>query len=318
MARATGANAKLYMAKEPSYGTFPSTGHRQMPFFSFSLGSSQALTDANILGVSVSSRDAGEPFLDGVEVTGDAEVPIDQEGIGHWLRLLFGPPVTSGAGPDYVHTFTSGTPVPPSNGIEIAYQDIARFVQLAGVMASEMEIEFSVQGPARARVSLLGQGETSAGTSGAGTITQLGSFLVFNQFQGSVKRAGSSVGAITAATLTYSNGLEAVRTIRSDGKIEGVDPGLATAGGSLTVRYEDDVLMNLAVNSTNIDLEFAYTLSATRKLVFTMPKVRLPKPKREISGPGGIEQSYDIKASGGGAAMLTVALHNGVAGAAYA
>ena len=63
-------------------------------------------------------------------------------------------------------------------------------------------------------------------TSQGGTPTTL-SFNRISQFQGSIKKTGSPVGNLTGGSLTYSNNLEKIETIRNDGLIEGADPTVA-------------------------------------------------------------------------------------------
>jgi hypothetical protein len=62
----------------------------------------------------VPNRDVAPPFRDVVSVQGQAVVPVDLEFIGQWLRLLLGPPTTTGTGPDYVHAFVSDEAALPS------------------------------------------------------------------------------------------------------------------------------------------------------------------------------------------------------------
>ena len=57
----------------------------------------------------------------------------------------------------------------------------------------------------------------------------------------------------------------------------------------------DNDLMNKARAGIPVDLEFGYELSETQKITIICHEVYLPKPKRSISGPGGIECSYDFQ-----------------------
>jgi hypothetical protein len=89
MPRAIGANCRLLVRPETTYGTQATGNYRQVPFLSCDLGAEQPLLDADVIGVG-SSRDPAAPFLDTVTVQGQAVVPIDLVNIGHWLRLLLG------------------------------------------------------------------------------------------------------------------------------------------------------------------------------------------------------------------------------------
>ena len=53
--------------------------------------------------------------------------------------------------------------------------------------------------------------------------------------------------------------------------------------------------LNKARAGVPVDLELGYQLSDTQRLVITCHEVYLPKPKRSISGPGGIECTYDFQ-----------------------
>ena len=111
-----------------------------------------------------------------------------------------------------------------------------------------------------------------------------------------------------------SHFLEKIETIRDDGKIDGVDPGVASLSGNIAVRYADNTLMDKARSGTPIDLELSYIIDADRKLVITCHEVYLPKPKRSLSGPGGIEASYDFQGAKDSTLgkMLTITLTNDV------
>ena len=137
-------------------------------------------------------------------------------------------------------------------------------------------------------------------------------FITSSQFQGSIKRAGSPVGNLTGGSVTYSNNLEKIETIRDDGLIEGADPTIAALTGRIDVRFADTTLVDLAAGGTPVDLEFAYTLSAQAKLVLTAHEVYLPKPKLAVEGPGGVQASFDFRGARneGAGRMLTVTLTN--------
>uniref|UniRef100_UPI000562D9AA phage tail tube protein n=1 Tax=Rubritepida flocculans TaxID=182403 RepID=UPI000562D9AA len=244
MPRAIGANCRLLMIPEATYGTAPAGDWRRLPFLSCDLGAEQPLLDADVIGVG-SSRDPAAPFLDTVTVQGQAVVPVDLVNIGHWLRLLLGPPTTTGTSPDFVHSFGSGAAALPSNSIEIGYPDVPNYDLCTGVRADTLEIDFSPTGPATATFGLMGQGSTRGGTSAGGTPTSA-AYTAFHKAQGAISRNGSALAQVTGARLTYANGMEMVRTIRADRKVEGVDPGIARATGQITARFADTTLLTQA------------------------------------------------------------------------
>jgi hypothetical protein len=137
----------------------------------------------------------------------------------------------------------------------------------------------------------------------------------FNQFQGSIKKNGQALGNVVAAQLTYSNNLARIETIRSDGKIEGADPTVASLTGNLEVRFADTDLIDAATSNAPLELTFSYDIDATKSLTFIAHEVYLPKPKLSISGPGGIQATFNWQAAKNTAAgrMFTVILYNDVA-----
>jgi hypothetical protein len=317
MPRSIGANNRVYGKKESAYGTAPGGNFIQLPFYSFSLDTEQGRTAPTVIGVGT-TRDPAAPNLDVVNVTGDAVVPVDLINIGHWLSILFGAPVTTGAGPDYTHTFKSGAATMPSWALEQAFPDVPQFFMQTGVRANTLQMNFSPSGEARATIGLVGQGTTLAGTTAAGTPTQA-TFTAFNQFQASIKRDGSPIGNVTEGSLNFSNNVEQVRTIRGDGKIEGADPGITNGAGSIRVRFADTTLLTAATGNTPVALELGYTISASRSLLITLHEVYLPRAKIATETTGGVSADFPFQASVNLVAgcMLTAVLKNQSAGATY-
>lgn len=309
MARAYGANAQALAKFEAAYGTPPGGDWIKLPFVSCNLGSEQGLIASDVLG---QGRDPAAPIRDVIKAEGEVVVPVDLRSFGYWLKLLLGEPVTAGAGP-YTHSFTSGIASLPSLALEIGMPEVPAFFVEAGVRADSLQVEFRRSGSANATVGCIAQGETRFAASQGGNPTAL-AFERFSQFQGSVKKDGAALGNVTGARLSYSNNLERIETIRSDGKIEGADPTVAALTGSVEARFADTGLIDAATAGTPVELEFAWTIDADRKLVFTAHEVHLPKPKLAISGPGGIQASFDWQGAKdeGAGRMLTVTLVNDV------
>jgi hypothetical protein len=135
-----------------------------------------------------------------------------------------------------------------------------RHAQGAGVLRarrSQAQLDRAGIHPVRtaaATINAIAQGETRFGTTQGGTPTSL-TFSRISQFQGSIKRAGSPVGNLTGSSVTYSNNLEKIETIRDDGLIESADPTIASLTGRIDVRFAETTLINLAAGGTPVDLE---------------------------------------------------------------
>jgi hypothetical protein len=147
-----------------------------------------------------------------------------------------------------------------------------------------------------ATARLVAQGENVAAATAAGTPTSL-ALQRFGHFNGSITRNGVALGNVISAEVTYSNGLDRIETIRSDGKIEGADPGMAALTGRVEVRFADTALITQAIDGTSCELVFGWSLGANASFTFTAHAVYLPRPRIEISGPQGIQASFDWQAA---------------------
>jgi hypothetical protein len=233
MARAYGWNAQLLLAFESTYGTPPVSGFKKMPFVSRDISAQQGLIASNVIGL---GRDPTQPYQDAINVDGDIVVPVDLRNIGQWLKALLGAPTTTGSTAPYSHAFKSGATSLPSLSLETGLPQIPAFFMVAGVRVNSMAFNFTRSGEAIATINCIGQGETRNASTQGGTPTQA-NYTRFSQFQGAIKQGGSALANVTSASVTYSNNLEKIETIRADGKLDGVDPGIAALTGSVAVRY---------------------------------------------------------------------------------
>ena len=309
MAREYGYNAQLLFAYEATYGTAPASGaYYKLPFASADLGAEQSLIEDDVLGL---GRDPQAPTYDLKRVSGQIVVPLEDQNIGFWLKLLLGAPTTTGVGP-YTHTFVSGKALAnmESAAIELGYPGIPRYYLCDGVRADSMQIQVQRSGKVVATFQLIGQDETDSATAVDASPNEI-TYNRFDAFEGNIQRAGSDLANVTMGEFTYRNNMESIETIRSDSLVEAVDPGLGALNGSITVRYADQVLYGDAEGQSGIDLEVDY-ISGANSCKFNCQNVFLPLPKRTINGPGGVEASYDFQGAkdAGEGEMLEVILVN--------
>lgn len=310
MARAQGARAQLLMAKESVYGTPPASGYRRMPFATTTLGQEQPLIENELLGY---GRDPLPPSRDAITADGNVVVPVDAQGIGHWLTGLLGAPVTTGAGP-YTHTFQSGGYTLPSYAIEKGTPEVPRFEMFAGCNVDFIEFQAERRGSLQATVGVVAQGMTPATTTGGGTPSDL-TLTRFGHFNGAVKRDGVAIGSIVSMSMRYTNNLDRIEVIRADGKIDGADPSIAALTGQIVVRFADTVLHDQAADGDPCELELSWVIDAETSLTLTAHAVYLPQVRNGIDGPGGIQNTFDYQAARAAspARMLTAVLVNDVA-----
>ena len=293
MARAQGARAQMAFAFEMTYGTPPASGYTKMPFASTSLGAEQPLQTSELLGY---GRDPQAPIKDAVTADGDVVIPIDAEAFGFWLKAAFGSPTTTGADAPYTHEFRSGNWVLPSFSVETGMPEVPRYAMYSGCMVDSLNWQMARSGLLTATASIVAQGEEIATSAAAGTPDTI-ALKRFGQFNGSITRNGANIGNVVSADLTYTNNLDRIETIRADGKIDGADPSIAALAGNVVVRFADQTLVQQAINGEACELAFSYTLPTGENLTVTAHAVYLPRPRIEISGPQGVQATFDWQAA---------------------
>ncbi|HBZ44468.1 MAG TPA: hypothetical protein DEO85_10520 [Maritimibacter sp.] len=292
MARAQGARALMELAFETTYGTPPASGFTRMPFASTSLGAEQPLLNSELLGY---GRDPLAPIKDAVTADGDVVVPLDAEAFGFWLKAAFGAPTITGTGP-WTHEFQSGSWTLPSMSIETGMPEVPRFAMYSGCVLDQLSWQVQRSGVLTTTARLVAQGETIATTTSAGTPTDL-ALKRFGHFNGAISRNGTALGNVVSAEITYANNLDRIETIRSDGRIDGADPSIVALTGRIEVRFADSTLVTQAINGDPCELEFAYVLPSGESFTFTLHAVYLPRPRIEISGPQGVQATFDWQAA---------------------
>ena len=196
------------------------------------------------------------------------------------------------------HVWDSGGDEIPSHTIEIGHPKLVApvFFRHLGTVAESLAFEMGEEGPANARLQLVAQGEE---TAGATTDTTPDSFALkrFSQGRGFIRRGTAPLAGVTGGSLTFSNNLERVRVIREDGRIQAADPTFASAQGQLIVRFDGQTLVGEASDGEPVALEYGFAMVEGWELKLELFRVFLPKPKYSVSGPGGVEASFDWRAA---------------------
>lgn len=81
------------------------------------------------------------------------------------------------------------------------------------------------------------------------------------------------------------------------------------------MRFADSTLVSQAINGDPCEISFAYVLPSGETFTFTAHAVYLPRPRIEISGPQGVQASFDWQAARAGTSgrMCTATLINSIA-----
>ncbi|MFO1152751.1 MAG: phage tail tube protein [Rhodospirillales bacterium] len=220
------------------------------------------------------------------------------------------------AGGGYRHEWLSGGDDIPSCTFEIGHPKLITpvFFRHLGTVMESLAFEMGQEGPANGTVQLVAQGEEKA-TATIDEIPEAYSLKRFSQGRGFIKRGGAPLAGVTGGSLTFSNNLERVRVIRDDGKIEAAEPTFASCAGAMTVRFDGATLVAEAANGDPVAVEYGFSMAEGWSLTFELFRVFLPKPKYAVSGPGGVEASFDWRAAydEANATMLRAHLLNDVA-----
>ncbi len=308
MARALGTNARILLALESSYGTAPASGsYWLMPIISTDLGGEQALQDDDTLGL---GRDPQAPTYDVLKVGGQIVVPLDLQALGYWLKLALGAPTTTGS-TNYTHTFVSGGTTQVSATIEIGYPDLGAYFLCKGCVVASMQFSVGRSGAPQATLQIMAQNEVKSGSTVDASPDTL-TLTRFHKFQGNIKRNGSSLANLVSGDLTYANSAESVETVRADDLVEAIDFGMSKLSGSLVARFAATTLHDDAVAQTAIDIDYIWTIDSNNSLTLATQSAYLPRAKRSISGPGGVEATYAWQGAldSGEGEMLEVVLKN--------
>ncbi len=208
-----------------------------------------------------------------------------------------GATLTGGAatGP-YNNVFVSGATSLPSVSIEVGLVEVPSYGMNYGCMLNSFRVQLQRSGLLGAQLGLICQGEARAATTGAGAPTTR-VFERFTQFTGQIARDGVPLANIVSGSLQYSNGLDKIEVIRSDGRIGGSDAAEIAVTGDIVLRFADTMLLNLAINNTPLELRFNWQIAAQKSLLMVVHRVLLPKPKLPITGPNGVQATFNFQAA---------------------
>jgi hypothetical protein len=288
---AQGKAVSLYQVIEVTEAVKPTGNYRKLPVKSFSLAPTENLQSEVVLSSPAATRDPMDPYREFIDLAGDAVVPLDLVNIGHWLRMLFGSPTTTNVATDYTHVFKSGSNALPSAAFEKVYGDVAGANEgYLGVRANTLSLPVQASGAADATFGLLGLSYTPNLTSAPGT-PSTAAFTRFNRFQGSVSRNGAALPAFMQGTLNFSNNMEAVKAVRNDRRVEGIDWS-ETSGqfeGTVRLTAANAAIITDAAAGTPCSLGYMLTISATQSLLLELPRVTLTPTGPRLEGPMGIE-----------------------------
>ena len=310
MARGSAMDTRLSGAFESGYGADPGSGYMDLPVVTEGLGGDEPLLQDDTLA---HGRGPRAPDRDALTVDGDFTAPLEAESIGVWLKLLLGAPTTTGAGP-YTHEFTAATAtLLPSLFLRRWHPGPGRGRTISGLTASSMAISLGSDGRPQAAVSLRGRDEQEI-TADPGAGNPWPAYTRFTNPQGALSQAGAPyTDVVVGADLTIENNLDVIRPVDGTGLIGQPQAMMQAITGTITARAAAGDLDAIAKPGQSTALRLVWS-NGTESLTFDLPAVHLARARSPLSGPQGIEQSFEFEAAIDGAgALLTATLVNNVA-----
>jgi hypothetical protein len=278
----------------------------------FNIGSSIADTVTNIAAVLNASAVAGVAAATYTASGNVLTITHDTIGLaGNAFTVAAQPvfnakiPTATLEGGAVKHIFRSGGQCLPSMSIEFGQPEIPAFDMNFGCTGNTLRIQMQRSGLLTAQIGLIAQGTLpSTATTGGGTLDPV-QVRRFAQSRGEVIKDGVTLASIVGGSIGYMNSLEKDESIRPDGRIGGVDPGMARATGEVTMLWRDQIMDAASQSREPISLKQGW-VNGNFSLYFITPRVFLPRPKRSVNGPNGIQRTYNWQASGEGADNLQI------------
>ncbi|MCW5727250.1 phage tail tube protein [Parvibaculum sp.] len=293
-----------FIGVESAFGAAASSGaYRPIPFYTHGLARNQTLEDDPLLGHGAGR--APHPSVESLpDHGGPMAVPFDLGNLGIYLRAAMGVPVTTedvepeGEVPgDYTHVFKSRGLLLPSHTLVIKRRaDL--FARHTGLMLNGLSGAVAREGGYR-RLNLDWKGATETTETASGTGSLLDALTVdrLMGFKGQIRKDGSAMASVTAASWNFMNNLEAFDA-PDQAHAGGYDPGHPAFTGELTARTTaaGDALYALADAGTPFVLELLWSLAANRQIALRSGVTRLEPTARPVNGPGGQQLQFRFKA----------------------
>jgi hypothetical protein len=307
MSRAKGAKSQLLLCYETAYNTTPTTPTAiRLPIISSAVKSAQNLIESSVIN---GRRDPVMPARGNIDVGGSIEIPVDEIGIGYWLKLFFGAPTTTGTADPYTHVFKIGESQ-PSAVLEQGFSDISVFELFNGVKVSKFSISFGGDGELTAKIDVIGGKETIGATSVDATPTTI-TITKLGNFQAALKEGGTSIATVLSVDLNFDFGLDGdTYCLGGGGFRTSIEEGIVQISGTLKAFFENTTLLNKAINGTESSLEITLT-NGTHSLAFKLPELIFERNSPGIDGPKGVNVELPYKAyfdndAGNSAAIVTL------------
>lgn len=317
-----GRLSELYSARQSALATAaasPGQTFTRRQFYDWTPAPQSEPQDDEILGGgfhnSIDARPAA-PDLDRAAVR--VAWPLDLVQVGWVLAEFFGAPTTVGSEAPYAHTFSSATVQLPTTTMERKLA-AGQFDGAVGAVCRSLRFPIGAdRGYTRVDADYFAREALEQYASSiAGTVETPALSARVPRAVGTIKREGAALGSIISGDVSLTNllgedGYHGSRYV-DDVQLEG-----RTVALSLTGRFKGAALRDLGKLESGQylpgvqDIELAWALSVSVKLVLTIRNVRFAKVGVGTAGPGRLDVALrgraEVDASD---PMITAVLTNG-------
>lgn len=297
MALKSGLAAQLGVKAETTWGTFVAPT-RFYPLISESLTEEIDRLESEGIVTGLRVLNTAQWAAGNVDVGGDIQIELYQQGMGALLKACFGAVSTTGAGP-YTHTFTPGDLTDDHLSVQVGKPDGAGTVQpfsFSGMKVTDWELSMEAGGLVTLSTSLVGKQlatSESLATASFGT----GAATPFTFKHASATIAGGAAN-VKKLTISGSNGLDSDRRfIGSEYLAEPLEAELREYGGTVDLEFESLTQMNRFRNANEVALVATISAGASASLTVTM-NVRFDGATPEVDGRGIVQLSAPYKCIG--------------------
>lgn len=270
---AQGANSRLAIAAESSFGVLPSSpSFATLPVRTHSLTLTKERTQgADILGDRMASVDRHGNR----SVTGSIEVDLRRGDYDLMLESAFFNTF------DINDHLTIGT-TPRFIALEDAALDIAQFRQFSGCLVNTATFNIAPNQMVQTTFDIVGRNMVQAGASLDATPTAPQGFEPFDSFNGVLLEGGVGTNddlcVVSALQFSVSNDVSPAHVILCDANKDQAAQmqfGMATVEGTMTVYYEDAALINKFLLETETSLSITVDdPTGANGYTFFMPRVK--------------------------------------------
>ncbi len=271
---AQGANTRLTVASETSFGVLPtSPTFAVLPYRTHSLDLTKERVQGNdILG----DRMAFVDRHGNRTVAGSIEVDLRRGAYDALLQSAFFNTFNSS------DQLTIGT-TPQYLAFEDAASDITQFRQFSGCLVNSATFNIAPSQMVQTTFDIVGRNMVQAGTSLDSTPTAAATFEPFDSFNGELLEGGvgtaNDLCIMSALNFSITNDVTPAHVILcADNRDTAAQMqyGMATVEGTMTVYYEDETLINKFLNETETELSVTVDdPTGTNGYTFYMPRVKL-------------------------------------------